>query len=109
MQGSSVNALLMSSQEKGAEQKAVDKMKQFWLDAGNNKLYQNWWVGPWAALVSAAGVYDPSPFQTFLDKELSALNISGNTNLTRSLNIGLVDVLKGDYISFNEEKIGASS
>jgi hypothetical protein len=54
-------------------------MKKFWLDAGNTKLYQDWWVGPWAALVSAGGIYDPAPLKTFIQNELLALNISSST------------------------------
>ena len=68
-------------------------MKQFWMDAGSTTLYQNWWVGPWAAILSAGGVYDPSPMRSFITKELNILGVSAGNPMQRSLSIGLVDVL----------------
>lgn len=82
-------------------------MKRFWMDASKNKLYQDWWVGPWAALVSAAGIYDPSPFKTFLKNEFSALGVTASP-LNRSLGIGLLNALEGTYLEMDEKTVAQS-
>ena len=82
-------------------------MKKFWSDASNTPLYQDWWVGPWAALLSAGGVYDPSPLNAFLKKEFTALNFTSDP-FGRALGIGLLDALQGTYLSMNETSVSES-
>jgi predicted acylesterase/phospholipase RssA len=84
-------------------------MKQFWADASKQPLYQNWWVGPWAALISSGGIYDPSPLKAFLTSELSKLEVNAQNPLYRALNIGILDVLKGTYLNMNDEIIDKSN
>lgn len=84
-------------------------MKKFWLDAGNTPLYQNWWVGPWGALLEAKGLYDNTPLKTFIQKELTALNITSGSPLHRHLSIGLLDVLNGTYSEMDENFLAANT
>jgi predicted acylesterase/phospholipase RssA len=74
-------------------------MKQFWLDAGNSKLYQNWWGGVIAGLFTAGGIYDSAPLLEFLKKEITDITMN------RLLNMGIVDVVKGNYVDFTEANI----
>lgn len=87
--GGAVNAVLLASQDKGNEEAAAEAMQKFWLDAGSNKLYQDWFGGIVTGLLFKGGLYDDSPLKTFLKKEIPSATIK------RSLGIGIVDVLKG--------------
>jgi hypothetical protein len=73
-------------------------MEQFWKDAGNTTLYQNWWGGVVAGLLSAGGIYDDSPTLKFLTKQFK-----NYTHMQREVSIGLTDVLSGDYKQFTED------
>lgn len=75
-------------------------MIKFWKDAGNAKLYQNWWGGVIAGLFTAGGLYDNMPLYNFLTTEFTQ-----HMNLQRELNIGITDVLSGQYGNFDEKKL----
>jgi hypothetical protein len=64
-------------------------MQKFWVDAGANKLYQDWWGGVVTGLLAKGGLYDNSPLKTIIAKEFS------NVSIKRSVSIGIVDALKG--------------
>jgi len=81
-------------------------MKQFWMDASKNPLYEDWWMGTWGALLYEGGLYDPALLADFLPKELKALNVSGT--FARSVGVGLVNMLSGDYASMNETVLAQS-
>jgi predicted acylesterase/phospholipase RssA len=95
-----VNAALLAAFDKGNESAAADRMIQFWTDAANSKLYQNWWGGVIAGLFTAGGIYDNSPLYDFLTKEFSQ-----HMALKRELAIGITDVLSGQYANFEEDKL----
>lgn len=73
--GGAVNAVLLASQPSGSEQTAAEQMQKFWLDAGNNKLYQEWYGGVVTGLLLKGGLYDNSPLKDFLKKEIPEANI----------------------------------
>lgn len=97
--GGAFNAVLLASHNKGDEQAAAEQMKNFWTDAGSNKLYQDWFGGITTGLLFKGGLYDSSPLKTFIQKEFSS------TTIKRNLGIGIVDVLKGEYKEFSEQNI----
>lgn len=76
------------------------------MDAAEMPLYADWWIGPWAALFAEGGVFDPSPLGDFLPTELKALNFTGT--FARSVGIGLVNMLTGDYVAMNETVLAQS-
>lgn len=88
--GGAVNAAILSSFAKGEESAAVDRMINFWKDAADSKLYQNWWGGVITGLFSAGGIYDNSPLYDFLTKEFQT-----HMDIKRDLAIGITDVLSG--------------
>jgi predicted acylesterase/phospholipase RssA len=74
-------------------------MQQFWIDAGNSKLYQNWWGGVIDGLFTKGGIYDSKPMKDFIQKEFV------NTQVKRATDIGIVDVLSGQYLPFTEKNL----
>lgn len=101
--GGAYNAVILSSYAKGQESAAADRMAQFWIDAGNSKLYQNWWGGVIDGLFTKGGIYDSKPMKDFIVKEFP------NTQLKRSTNVGIVDVLSGQYLPFTEGNLTTST
>ena len=97
--GGAINAVYLASHAKGDEQAAANQMKKFWTDAGNTKLYQDWFGGIVNGLLLQGGLYDNSPLKAFIQKEFA------NTNIHRDIAIGIVDALKGSYQEFSEANI----
>ena len=97
--GGALNAVLLSSFEKGQEATAADKMEQFWKDATHNTLYKNWFGGIARGLFFEGGLYNSAPLETFLKKELKDVSIQ------RDLDIGIVDVIDGSYKDFSDKNI----
>ena len=67
--GGAYNAVILASYAKGDEASAATRMAQFWIDAGNSKLYQNWWGGVIDGLFTKGGIYDSAPMKDFIKKE----------------------------------------
>jgi hypothetical protein len=95
--------MLLATIDKGQEQSGVDKMKQFWIDGGNTPLYQEWWIGHWAAFLEAEGIFDDSPLKSFITSELKKLGITSATKFARHFDVGILDFLKGTYITLDEK------
>lgn len=64
--GGAINALLLASQGLGAELNASKMMRKFWIDAGNTNLYSEWYIGEWAALLYAKGIWNSDPLKAFI-------------------------------------------
>lgn len=92
--------MLFSSFAKGSEVDAAERVVGFWENASNNKLYQDWWGGVVNGLFWKGGLYDSSPFKTFLEGEFNDI-----TELKRSVNVGITDALTGKYQMFTESNI----
>lgn len=89
----------MAQQPKGSEQAAAQAMEKFWLDAANNKLYQDWFGGPVTGLLYNGGLYDDTPMKTFLSKEITS------AQMQRDVSIGIVDALQGEYVDFEKSNV----
>ena len=94
--GGAINAVLLSSFEKGDEAAAAEKMEAFWRDAANNKLYKSWLGGITRGLFFEGGLYNSAPLEDFLKKEFA------NVDIHRKLDIGIVDVTDGSYQDFSD-------
>ena len=77
-------------------------MKQFWVNASTSTLYQNWWGGVITGLFKQGGLYDSAPLLKFLQEQLADLE---HAEISRNLNLGIVDALKGHYVDFTEQNI----
>ena len=97
--GGAINAVLLSSFEKGQEASAADKMEQFWIDATHSSLYKNWFGGIARGLFFEGGLYNSAPLEDFLKKEFQG------TQIKRDLNLGIVDVVDGSYKDFSDKNI----
>ena len=98
--GGAVNALFLSSLSKGHEIEAISNMEDFWISASQSKLYQNWWGGIAAGIVAKEGIYDSSPLKDFIQNKFD-----GVEEIKRKFNMGIVDLVKGSYMNFNEANI----
>ena len=97
--GGALNAVLLSSFEKGQEAQAADRMEQFWKDATNSQLYKNWFGGIARGLFFEGGLYNSAPMEDFLKKQFNGVQMH------RNLDIGIVDVINGDYKDFSDHNI----
>ena len=66
MSGGALNAVLLSSFEKGTEGSAADRMEQFWRDGANAALYKSWFGGIARGLFFEGGLYNSAPLEDFL-------------------------------------------
>jgi len=93
--GGALNAVLLSSFEKGQEDAAADRMETFWRDGAKTSLYKNWFGGIARGLFFEGGLYNSAPLEDFLKKEFKGVSMH------RNIDIGIVDVLDGSYKDFS--------
>ena len=74
---------------------AADRMKTFWENSTNTKMYKDWLGGIAEGLLLKGGLWNDEPTLDFLKSELADVS---PTN--RWIDIGLTDVLKGTYVDF---------
>lgn len=98
--GGAINAVILSSFEKGQEAAAAAKMEQFWRDAAHNSLYKNWFGGIARGLFMEGGLYNSAPLEDFLKKEFK-----DTKTFHRSLDMGITDVIDGSYQDFSDTNI----
>jgi len=71
--GGAINAALLSSFAPGDELSAVDRMQEFWINAANTPLYDDWIGGVVEGMFFKAGLYDSKPLKKFLKSEFSGV------------------------------------
>jgi len=96
VQGGALNAVLLSSFEKGDEAGAAARMEQFWLNAAKTNLYKDWFGGIARGLFFEGGLYNSAPMEKFLKKEFEGVTPK------RKLDIGITNVIDGTYRDFSE-------
>lgn len=75
-------------------------MVTFWDNASNSKLYKDWVGGVAEGLLLKGGLYNDAPLKDFLATELSDI-----TSMQRSVDIGITDVLNGQYVDFTDANL----
>ena len=95
--GGAVNAVILASYAAGQEEAAADRMKTFWENSANTKLYKDWLGGLAEGLLIKGGLWNDAAVLDFLKTEMADMS---PTN--RWIDIGLTDVLKGTYVDFQE-------
>lgn len=98
--GGAVNTVILSSYPTGQESNAADRMKTFWDNSANTKLYKDWMGGLAEGLLLKGGLWNDAPTLDFLKNELKDVT-PGN----RWVDIGLTDVLKGTYVDYSAEEL----
>ena len=95
--GGAVNAAILANYPAGQEATAADRMKTFWDNSANTKLYKDWMGGMAEGLLLKGGLWNDAPTLDFLKTELADI-----TPTNRWIDVGLTDVLKGTYVDYQE-------
>jgi len=91
--GGALNSVILANYPAGQESDAADRMKTFWENSANTKLYKDWLGGMAEGLLLKGGLWNDAPALDFLKSELADIS---PTN--RWIDVGLTDVLKGTYV-----------
>ena len=102
--GGAVNTAIMANYPAGQEADAADRMKTFWDNSTNTRLYKDWLGGLAEGLLLKGGLWNDQPTLDFLKSELSDVSATN-----RWIDIGLTDVLKGTYVDFKEEDLSGDN
>ena len=102
--GGAVNSVLLAAYPAGQESDAADRMKTFWENSANTKMYKDWLGGLAEGLLLKGGLWNDQPTLDFLKSELSDVSATN-----RWIDIGLTDVLKGTYVDFKEEDLSGDN
>ena len=98
--GGAVNAAILANYAAGEEATAADRMKTFWDNSANTKLYHDWMGGLAEGLLIKGGLWNDKAVLEFLQGEMADI-----TPNQRWIDVGLTDVLKGTYVDFNAETL----
>lgn len=90
------NAAMIAVHKKGDEAAAVAELLSVWKNAKSITAYKNWWFGAAQGAIFKGGLYDNSPWQTFLQKTLKGRGSD------RLMTLGAVSVANGDYIDLTD-------
>jgi len=95
--GGAVNSAILANYPVGQEEAAADRMKTFWDNSANTKLYKDWLGGLAEGLLLKGGLWNNAAVLDFLKTEMADISATN-----RWIDVGLTDVLKGTYVDFQE-------
>lgn len=98
--GGAVNAAILASYEVGQESAAADRMKTFWENSADTKLYKDWLGGLAEGLLLKGGLWNDANTLDFIRGEMADM-----TPDKRWIDVGLTDVLKGSYTDFKSANL----
>ncbi len=98
--GGAVNAVFLANFEEGQEADAAARMKSFWVDSANTKLYKDWLGGLAEGLLLKGGLWNDKAVLDFITSEMNGVSPS-----QRWIDVGLTDVLKGTYVDFKQDEL----
>ena len=78
----------MANYAVGQESEAADRIKTFWVNSTNEKLYKSWLGREAEGLLMKGGLWNDDPAKDFLKKEMADIKPT-----QRWINVGLTDVL----------------
>ena len=96
--GGAVNTAILANYPAGQEGEAADRMKTFWDNSANTKLYKDWVGGLAEGLLLKGGLWNDKGVLDFLKTEMADISATN-----RWIDVGLTDVLKGTYVDFLED------
>jgi predicted acylesterase/phospholipase RssA len=94
--GGAVNTAILANYPAGEEEAAADRMKTFWDNSANTKLYKDWLGGLAEGLLLKGGLWNDAGVLDFLKTEMADITVSN-----RWIDVGLTDVLKGTYEDYS--------
>ena len=95
--GGAVNSAILANYPVGQEAAAADRMKTFWENSTNTKLYKDWLGGLAEGLLLKGGLWNDAAVLDFLKTEMADISATN-----RWIDVGLTDVLKGTYVDVQE-------
>lgn len=98
--GGAVNTAILANFPAGQEEAAADRMKTFWENSATTKLYKDWLGGLAEGLLLKGGLWNNAGVLSFLKTEMSDI-----TATNRWIDVGLTDVLKGQYVDYQEDAL----
>ena len=102
--GGAINTAILANYPAGQEADAANRMKTFWDNATNTKLYKDWLGGLAEGLLLKGGLWNDKAVLSFLQTELADITPS-----QRWIDVGLTDVLKGTYVDFQAEGLAGDN
>ncbi len=96
--GGAVNTAILANYPEGQEEAAADRMKTFWDNSTNTKLYKDWLGGLAEGLLLKGGLWNDANVLDFLKTEMADIKATN-----RWIDVGLTDVLKGTYVDYQED------
>lgn len=100
VQGGAMNAAILANYAVGQEADAAARMKTFWENSANDKLYKSWLGREAEGLLMKGGLWNDEPAQDWIKNEMADI-----TPTQRWIDVGLTDVLKGTYNEFKQEDL----
>ena len=98
--GGAINAAILANYAAGSENDAANRIKTFWTNSANTKLYKDWLGGLAEGLLLKGGLWNDKAVLDFLKTEMADITPS-----QRWIDVGLTDVLKGTYVDFKSENL----
>jgi len=95
--GGAVNSVILANFPAGQEDAAADRMKSFWENSANTKLYKDWLGGLAEGLLLKGGLWNDAAVLDFVKANMSDISATN-----RWIDVGLTDVLKGTYVDYQE-------
>lgn len=68
--GGAVNAVILATFAEGEETSAADRMKTFWVNSANTKLYKDWIGGDIEGLLIKGGIWNDENVLDFIRTEM---------------------------------------
>jgi len=102
--GGAVNTAILANYPAGQEEAAADRMKTFWDNSANTKLYKDWLGGLAEGLLLKGGLWNNKNVLDFLKTEMADITASN-----RWIDVGLTDVLKGTYVDYQEAALNGDN
>ena len=100
--GGAVNAVILATFAEGEEASAADRMKTFWVNSANTKLYKDWIGGDIEGLLIKGGIWNDENVLDFIRTEMQNMIAD-----QRWVDVGLTDVLKGTYVDYKNEELSS--
>ena len=92
-----LNAAIAAVHEKGKEKEMIEELESIWNNTAKMTVYQNWMGFQVQGILFKGGIWDNSPWETFLKNTINGRNAS------KALTLGAVNVATGEYTDLTEK------
>ncbi len=91
------NAAIAAVHGKGKEKEMIEELEGIWNNTAKMSVYQNWMGFQVEGVLFKGGLWDSSPWETYLK------NIINGRNASRLMTLGAVNVATGEYTDLTEK------